>query len=243
MVNIATNMVSVERAIDGILMHLRNKVHAQGFTQLEVQERLGWGRSYLSQLLTKQKSLRFRQLILVLAVIGVDLEEFFADLYHWPTQSAEGTDEAARPLGGRGGQPQPVLESTEDAEREIDRVMGLVMTKIRERGFTQIKVQERLGWGRNYISHLVGKSKHLRVEQVLAILSALEVDPAEFFLELYRPAEFQAAPRKGEDEVAEVRRELDQLRSMVRLFGRLLVEKGWMAEEEIPPDLADRLRR
>lgn len=234
MVNIATNMVSVERAIDGILMHLRNKVHARGFTQLEVQERLGWGRSYLSQLLTKQKSLRFRQLILVLAVIGVDLEEFFADLYHWPSQSAEGPE----------GDLQRVLEPTsEDVEREIDRVMELVMTKIRERGFTQIKVQERLGWGRNYISHLVGKSKHLRVEQVLAILSALEVDPAEFFFELYRPAEFQAAPRKGGDEVAEVRRELDQLRSMVRLFGRLLVEKGWMAEKEIPPDLADRLRR
>ena len=37
-------------------------------------------------------------------------------------------------------------------ERELDRVLTLLRNKIRERGFTQLEVQEALGWGRSYIS-------------------------------------------------------------------------------------------
>ncbi len=233
MASVEKSLVSVEKEVDRILLHLRNTVSARGFTQLEVQERLDWGRSYLSQLLTKQKTLRIQQLFLVLAVVGAELGEFFAELYHWPVPSTEDREGAERP-------PEPALE---DAEREINRVIGFLLTKIRERGLTQTKVQKRLGWGRNYISHLANKSKHLRLEQVLAILTALEIEAGDFFFELYYPAEFRAASQAGrEDETREIRRELNHLRSMVRLFGRLLVEKGWLAEEEIPPDIAERLR-
>ncbi len=230
MVNVATNMVSLEREIDGVLMQLRNIVHARGYTQLEVQERLGWGRSYLSQLLTKQKSLRFEQLILVLAVIGVDPGDFFGELYHWPERSAEEAEATRRVL-----EPTP-----EGADREIDRLLGLLLTKIKERGFTQLKIQQELGWGRNYISHLFTRAKHLRMEQVLAILWVLEVESEDFFFELYRPADFHSVSQVGgPDEAARVRRELDQLRSMVRFFGRLLVDKGWLEEEDLPPEVAE----
>ncbi len=234
MVNVATNMVSIETEIDGVLMQLRNIVHARGYTQLEVQERLDWGRSYLSQLLTKQKSLRFEQLILVLAVIGVDPGEFFGELYHWPAPSAEEAGPNGRVL-------EPPAEAV---DREIDRLLGLLLTKIKERGFTQIKIQDKLGWGRNYISHLFTKAKHLRLEQVLAILWALEVEPEDFFFQLYRPADFHAVSPAGRpNEAARIRRELDQLRSIVRFFGRLLVDKGWLEEEELPPEVAEDLRR
>ncbi len=74
-------MREVERQLDRILTLLRNKIRQRGFTQLEVQEVLGWGRSYISQLLTKQKSLRVEQVLLILNVIGVDPAAFFAELY------------------------------------------------------------------------------------------------------------------------------------------------------------------
>jgi transcriptional regulator with XRE-family HTH domain len=75
----------VDKELDRILTLLRNKIREKGFTQLEVQETLGWGRSYISQLLTKQKSLRVEQVLLILNVIGVDPADFFAELYHIPT--------------------------------------------------------------------------------------------------------------------------------------------------------------
>ncbi len=74
-------MVSIERELDRYLTLLRNKIHEKGFTQLEVQEALGWGRSYISQLLTKQKSLRLEQILSILHVIRVDPREFFTELH------------------------------------------------------------------------------------------------------------------------------------------------------------------
>ena len=76
-------MVTVEREVDRYLTLIRNLVRSQGFTQLEIQEALGWGRSYISQLVTKQKALRVEQVLLILRVIGVDPREFFSELYRW----------------------------------------------------------------------------------------------------------------------------------------------------------------
>ena len=77
-------MWPLEAELDRCLTLIRNKIRAQGFTQLEVQEALGWGRSYISQLLTKQKALRVEQVLLILDVIDVDAAEFFAELYPGP---------------------------------------------------------------------------------------------------------------------------------------------------------------
>ena len=38
-------MLSVDRELDRVLTLLRNKIRERGFTQLEVQEALSWGRS------------------------------------------------------------------------------------------------------------------------------------------------------------------------------------------------------
>ena len=84
---IARMMRTIERELDRVLTLLRNKIRERGFTQLEVQEALGWGRSYISQLLTKQKSLRIEQVLLILNVIGVDPGDFFSELYQFPTAS------------------------------------------------------------------------------------------------------------------------------------------------------------
>ncbi len=73
--------MNVQHEVDRFLTLLRNKIRERGFTQLEVQEALGWGRSYISQLLTRQKALRFEQVLLILGVIGIPAAEFFAELY------------------------------------------------------------------------------------------------------------------------------------------------------------------
>ncbi len=77
-------MTSIERQLDRYLLLLRSKIRERGYTQLEVQERLGWGRSYITQLLSKQKTLRFDQVFSILGVIGVDPSEFFAELNAGP---------------------------------------------------------------------------------------------------------------------------------------------------------------
>ena len=94
-------MVVVDYELDQILTLLRNKIRERGFTQLEVQEALTWGRSYISQLLTKQKSLRVEQVLLILNVIGVDPGEFYSELYHLPRgDGMRGMGEYPPPMRG-----------------------------------------------------------------------------------------------------------------------------------------------
>ncbi len=83
-------MMVLEGEIDRVLTLLRHRIRERGYTQLDVQKELGWGRSYISQLLTKQKALRVEQVLLILRVIGADPASFFGELYP--------------PIGG-GGQP------------------------------------------------------------------------------------------------------------------------------------------
>ncbi len=83
----------VQSEIDRVLTLLRNKIRERGFTQLEVQEALSWGRSYISQLLTKQKSLRVEQILLILNVIGVDPSEFYSELYQLRSPSRAGLED------------------------------------------------------------------------------------------------------------------------------------------------------
>lgn len=81
-------IMDVENELDRVLMLLRNKIREQGFTQLQVQDQLDWGRSYISQLLTKQKSLRVEQVLRILNVIGVEASDFYAELYRFPRGDA-----------------------------------------------------------------------------------------------------------------------------------------------------------
>lgn len=92
-------MITVEKEIDRILTLLRNKIRERGFTQLQVQAELDWGRSYISQLLTKQKSLRVEQVLLILDVIGIEPAEFYSELYRFP--AADRIDDTYAAMPGR----------------------------------------------------------------------------------------------------------------------------------------------
>lgn len=74
---------TIDRDIDRILARLRDVIREQGYTQLEVQEALGWGRSYISQLVTKQKSLRVDQVLMILKVVNADPGELFGEVFQF----------------------------------------------------------------------------------------------------------------------------------------------------------------
>ena len=62
---------------------LRATLRRRGLSQLQVQRSLGWGRTYISQLLSRQKSLRFDQILQILHAAGREPGDFFAELYGW----------------------------------------------------------------------------------------------------------------------------------------------------------------
>lgn len=122
-------------------------------------------------------------------------------------------------------------------EREVDRYLTLIRNKIHERGYTQLQVQEALGWGRSYISQLLTKQKALRIEQVLFILGVLGIDPAEFFGELYGTPPYYRAQQTPLD--VDMDRELEELRGLVRGLGKLLLDRNLISAEELDAALQD----
>lgn len=124
-----------------------------------------------------------------------------------------------------------------NAQEEVDRMLNLLRNKIRERGFTQLKVQADLQWGRSYISQLLTKQKSLRVEQVIQILEVIGIAPAEFFAELFKWTEEEGSVAKAglsHDPVfeLEMRRKLDHLQSSLEGLVRVLVSKDLIAANE-----------
>ncbi len=121
------------------------------------------------------------------------------------------------------------------AERELDRYLTLLRNKIRQRGFTQLEVQESLGWGRSYISQLLTRQKNLRLDQVLMILNVIGATPEEFFAELHglaTPSSWpEASPERVQD--APFWRELERLREVLDGLVGLLVERRVIASSEL----------
>ena len=113
-------MRTVDHEVDRCSNLLRDRIRERGFTQLEVQETLGWGRSYISQLLTKQKKLRVEQVLLILSVIGIQPPEFFADLFALPMRTSWPSSAAAR---------QPVAAALQQLRNEVHGVTELLLEK------------------------------------------------------------------------------------------------------------------
>ena len=144
---------------------------------------------------------------------------------------------------------------SQQIEKEVDRILTLLRNKIREKGFTQLEVQEKLNWGRSYISQLLTKQKSLRVEQVLMILETIKVDPKDFYAELYQFPRPEFRLRSVDDygdahygdplispslfvegtgeSYSEFYRNYRQLRAMVRGLVSLMVDKDMVSLEEI----------
>ena len=90
-----------------------------------------------------------------------------------------------------------------------------------------------------YISQLLTKQKGLRLEQVLMILGVIEVDPSEFFAELYPASGGKSgfcpppAVQDGLGLPPELARSVSELRSLVRGLVGLLVDREVIDVDEL----------
>ena len=139
---------------------------------------------------------------------------------------------------------------------EIDHILDFLRLKMKERGFSQVRVQDHLGWKGSYISQLFNRTKALRVEQLLMILDTIGIEPLEFFSEYYLL--FKNPPPSTMDPIAEMaadealfgsrRRTLEfqtagfverffgsftEVRTLLRGLIHLLVSKGLIQMEEL----------
>ena len=137
-----------------------------------------------------------------------------------------------------------IIVGMRQVDREVNRYLTLLSDKVRGQGYTQLEVQEALGWGRSYISQLVTKQKSLRLDQVLLILNVIGVEPAEFFAELYQPQRYHArvAAPMAPQTAAVLGRELPKLSAYLKAVRGLLPEKGVISADELATavDVADR---
>ncbi len=123
-------------------------------------------------------------------------------------------------------------------DRELDRYVALLRSMIRQKGFTQMEVQESLGWGRSYISQIVTQQKKLRMDQVLRILHVIAVPPGEFFGELYRreaPGATARQPLLPQDRGAPepFQQELQRIHTLLRAVVQLLLDKRVITSRDL----------
>jgi transcriptional regulator with XRE-family HTH domain len=67
---------------------LQRRIRQAGVSYAEVERRLGMGRDYLRQLLAGRVDLKVKHVLGVLAAIGVEPADFFAELYGPPPLAA-----------------------------------------------------------------------------------------------------------------------------------------------------------
>ena len=72
---------------------------------------------------------------------------------------------------------------------ETETLTRRILTRVRQLIFfsdlTQREVEKRLGLSRGYLSQLLGGTVEIRYWQLLAVLDAMELDPGDFFSELF----------------------------------------------------------
>ena len=89
---------------------LREAVHRRKFSLRQVENALGQGKGYLSQLLGGNVDLKVKHVFAVLGVIGMEPEELFLDLY-----------DRSDPLGAVRG-----LVSRSRVQQDLDELRGRV---------------------------------------------------------------------------------------------------------------------
>ncbi len=110
---------NVEKNLDRILTAIRNRIRERGFTQLEVQEELKWGRSYISQLLTRQKALRVEQVLQILKVIGVEPAEFWGEVFQFGEAFGPGRSPGRRVAPPSLFSPSPFEDGDDSVHDEV----------------------------------------------------------------------------------------------------------------------------
>lgn len=74
----------ITQQVDRILATLRHVIESSELNQQDIQKALGWGRTYITQLLNKQKALRISQILQILEVVEMEPTEFFNLVFQDP---------------------------------------------------------------------------------------------------------------------------------------------------------------
>src|SRR5215207_9224635 len=122
---------------------------------------------------------------------------------------------------------------------EVERLLTVFRTAMRILGITNRDVEKKLGVSPSYLSRLFSGTIELKVEHVLELVTAIGLDPAEFFHLAY-----PRLPEPGSDSAQRLRQmlrdlqppsaetrtavptqeEIDQM--LVRSLRKLLAEEG-----------------
>ncbi|MEE8526618.1 MAG: helix-turn-helix transcriptional regulator [Thermoanaerobaculia bacterium] len=135
-------MDTIERDIERVLTLLRNKIRERSLTQLQVQDALGWGRSYISQLLTKQKSLRVEQVLKILQVIKVSPTEFFGELFYHQQPFPPAAAAAAKEVGSGAAGPSSIGGTIDPGGSDLGSSYRELSTLLR--GLLRVLVERKI---------------------------------------------------------------------------------------------------
>ncbi|MCP4658499.1 MAG: helix-turn-helix transcriptional regulator [bacterium] len=126
-----------EAAVQGQLSHvfqqLQEQIRAQGFTQRQVQEILGWGQSHISSLISR-RALRVDHVIAICDVIGVPPGELFGSVRPIDRSSEQVLAELLTTLN----HPRKLLGRFDDnaimaaAKDRLDRARGIQRQYLRD---------------------------------------------------------------------------------------------------------------
>ena len=117
--------MSIEEEVRRATKLLETVMQASGLTRKELDQRLGAGPGYVSQVLTGRMELKFRHVLAILQALDVDPSVFFQTLYPGdrPTSDQVVMEEFLKrfqKLGFGGGQPpQPPTIDSQELERLV----------------------------------------------------------------------------------------------------------------------------
>jgi transcriptional regulator with XRE-family HTH domain len=121
---------------------------------------------------------------------------------------------------------------------DVRKISEALRRKIREHGLTLEQVEQRAGMGREYLRQVLRGTLKLRVEHVAAVLSALEIPPIEFYVEVYGPPRSARYGEPDHDPTFSTTMRVMH-RSLLRRMIWKLKEKGVFTPEEADRMLED----
>lgn len=126
-----------------IIHRLRTALRLLGFTNREIERRLGYTPSYLTRLFSGQIELRFEHIVDIVAAMGMTAEEFFHFAY--PPRTGERSEPAVqlneileelRPSSGRSSTGRNSIEAIEEDLERLTKVfqknMDIINSRLRE---------------------------------------------------------------------------------------------------------------
>lgn len=127
---VAPDTASAQKVIERTVELLKSWIVSSQpkWSQRQIEVALGWGRGYLSQVFTGRIAMKMEHPLLVLAVLGRDSGEFFAELFDSGAKAeADGTDADAADLVQEG-----VIAGLVDGQDELWNRFSSLQQKLTE---------------------------------------------------------------------------------------------------------------